>query len=243
MAFQRYGLTKRPGDDSGKPLQYVVDEAGNWTMNCFACHGGSVLGTEYPGAPNSSFALATLTEETRKTKIRQGKPLTRMDVGSMLMPLGTTHATTNAVMFGVALMAYRNPELTRSDRRLPPPMTHHDMDAPPGWHFHRKKTLYIDGFAPTGARPLLQFMLVEENGPEKFKSWEADYQNVFAYLMSPRPAKFQGVLDDDLAAEGREIFNRACAECHGTYGAEANYPKRMVSRLPKSVPIPFVTRR
>src|SRR5258708_5231809 len=34
MAFARYGLTPRP-DDPAKPLQYVVDEQGNWTMNCF----------------------------------------------------------------------------------------------------------------------------------------------------------------------------------------------------------------
>src|SRR5437764_3362310 len=39
MAFSRYGLTPRP-EDPAKPLQYVVDPAGNWTMNCFACHGG-----------------------------------------------------------------------------------------------------------------------------------------------------------------------------------------------------------
>ena len=31
MAFTRYGLTHRPGDNSGKPLQYVVDDRGNWT--------------------------------------------------------------------------------------------------------------------------------------------------------------------------------------------------------------------
>src|SRR5688572_4364549 len=33
MAFARYGLTPRP-DDPSKPLQYVVDKQGNWTMNC-----------------------------------------------------------------------------------------------------------------------------------------------------------------------------------------------------------------
>src|SRR5262245_37575792 len=41
MAFERYGLTPRP-DDPSKPLQYVVDLEGNWTMNCFACHGGMI---------------------------------------------------------------------------------------------------------------------------------------------------------------------------------------------------------
>src|SRR5262245_11483398 len=59
MAFERYGLTSRP-DDPTKPLQYVVDEKGNWTMNCFACHGGSVPDGKggalvWPGAPNSRF--------------------------------------------------------------------------------------------------------------------------------------------------------------------------------------------
>ena len=41
LAFARYGLTPRP-DDPTKPLQYVVDASGNWTMNCFACHGGTI---------------------------------------------------------------------------------------------------------------------------------------------------------------------------------------------------------
>jgi hypothetical protein len=68
MAFERYGLTTRPGDNSGKPLQYVVDVEGNWTMNCFSCHSGSVDGVTTPGAPNNRFALQTLTEEIRATK-------------------------------------------------------------------------------------------------------------------------------------------------------------------------------
>ncbi len=126
MAFERYGLTTRPQltsqpipsqpDIPGKPLQYVVDAEGNWTMNCFSCHGGSVYGTVTPGAPNNRFALQTLTEEIRATKFRLGKPLSRMDVGSLVVPLGTTHGTTNAVVFGMGLMRYRDSQLNL-DRR------------------------------------------------------------------------------------------------------------------------------
>src|SRR5690606_5221315 len=96
MIFERYGLTPRPGDKQERPLQYVVDERGVWTMNCFACHGGQVAGQVIPGLPNSLYALETLTEETRETKLRQLKPLGRMDLGSLVMPLGTTNGTTNA---------------------------------------------------------------------------------------------------------------------------------------------------
>ncbi|MCP4195101.1 MAG: c-type cytochrome [Planctomycetaceae bacterium] len=228
LAFDRYGLTRRPGDRSGKPLQYVVSENGEWTMNCFACHGGRVDGVTAPGAPNSDFRLATMTAELRLTKLKTSRPLTRMDVGSLFMPLGNNTGTTNAVMFGVALMAYRNPDLSFSDRRLPPPMVHHDMDAPPWWNIHRKEKLYIDGFAPAGPRPLMQFMLVEENGAEKFREWESDFQHVYAYIQSLRPPKYPAEIDQGLAKRGQLAFQRECAECHGSYGKHAVYPERTI---------------
>ncbi len=227
MAFSRYGLTLRPGDDSGKPLQYVVDDDGSWTMNCFACHGGSVDGESMPGAPNNRFALQTMTEEIRATKFRLGKPLTRMDVGSLLIPLGTTNGTTNAVVFGMGLMASRDGDLNL----INPPMesfVHHDMDAPPWWHFNKRPYIYIDGFAPKGHRALMQFTLIPENGPSFFHNHEEDFRDVYAYLMSLQPPKFPGDMDASLAEQGRVLFNQTCAECHGTYGANSTYPNRNV---------------
>lgn len=79
IAYQRYGLSSRPGT-TDKPLQYVVSEEGNWTMNCFTCHGGTIYGNPYPGAPNNKIALQTLTEEIRATKFRVGAALSRMDL-------------------------------------------------------------------------------------------------------------------------------------------------------------------
>ena len=73
MSFERYGLTVRADDNSGKSLQYVVSPDGGWSMNCFACHGGTGYGTPVAGAPNNRSALQTLTEETFAIKMRQGK--------------------------------------------------------------------------------------------------------------------------------------------------------------------------
>src|SRR5262245_28809818 len=233
MAFERYGLTPRP-DDPTKPLQYVVDSQGNWTMNCFACHGGAVPDGKggvrvWPGAPNARLALQTLTEETRQVKAEMEKPLSRMDLGSVVVPLGTTNGTTNAVMFGVLLMAYRDADLRVHRNRPPPKLVHHDMDAPPWWHFKRKKMIYIDGFAEKGHRGLMQFMLVPQNGPEKFRGWETDFRDVFAYLSSIEAPKYPYSLDEKLAERGRAAFNRVCSDCHGTYGAGGSYPEKMVS--------------
>lgn len=226
LAFARYGLTPRP-EDPAKPLQYVVAN-GVWTMNCFACHGGTVRGETYPGAPNSRYALQTLTDDTRAVKLLAGRKLGRMDVGSVFVPLGTSNGVTNAVMFGVALMNFRDADLNLVVDRPPPAMTHHDMDAPPWWHFHRKSQLYIDGFAGKGHRGLMQFMLVRQNGPEKFHEWEGDYRDVFAYLESLRPPKYPHPIDKPLAERGRMAFNRTCADCHGTYGDGSAFPGKIV---------------
>jgi hypothetical protein len=230
MAFSRYGLTPRP-DDPTKPLQYVV-ENGVWTMNCFACHGGQVAGKVIPGLPNSTFALQTLTDDTRAIKLASNKPLGRMDFGSLFVPLGTSNGTTNAVMFGVALMNFRDPDLSVHKDRLPPKMTHHDMDAPPWWHFQKKEFIYADAFAAKGHRGLMQFMLVPQNGPGKFREWEADFKDVFAYIESIEPPKYPYPIDEPLASKGRIAFNRVCADCHGTYGRTSEemdtWPARVV---------------
>ena len=230
MAFDYYGLTLQPGSEDA-PLQYVVDKEKGWVMNCFACHGGKVEGKVIPGLPNSHYLLHTLTEDVRLTKLLTGKKLTHMDLGSMAMPLGQTRGTTNAVMFGVALVAQREPDLSVKKLTRPPPMTHHDMDPPPWWQFKKKKKIYIDGFANKDPRTLMQFMLVRENGPEQFKEWEADFRDVYAYIESLEAPKYPHKIDRDLAAQGEKLFVKQCAECHGTYSddpAKETYPNRRV---------------
>jgi mono/diheme cytochrome c family protein len=225
MAFERYGLIERPDDPAGRPLQYVVDERGNWTMNCFACHQGKVAGRIVPGVPNSLYAMETLYDDVRTTKVRLGKKLTHMDLGGMFMPLGGTVGTTNAVMFGVVLLAHRDADLNLVPKLRVIPTAHHDHDAPAWWHFRRKKMLYIDGFAPKGPRPLMQFLLVKENGPEQFRLWERDFADIYAYLESLRPPRYPWAVEAPLAAAGARVFRRNCASCLGTYGENGRYPE------------------
>ena len=222
IAYQRYGLSSRPGT-TDKPLQYVVSEEGNWTMNCFTCHGGTIYGNPYPGAPNNKIALQTLTEEIRATKFRVGAALSRMDLGALVIPLGTTNGTTNAVVFGMGLMNQRDTSLNYIPT-APKFFVHHDMDAPPWWYSYKKERLYIDGFAEKGHRGLMQFMLIPENGPEFFQKHEEDFRDVYAYLMSLRPPKFEGNINRALANKGRNLFESNCSDCHGTYGKNWTYP-------------------
>ncbi len=233
MAMERYGLTPHP-DDPSRSLQYAVGEDGRWTMSCLACHQGQVAGRTIPGLPNSNYALETLTEEVRLVKVKQRKPFGHMDMGSLLLPLGTTNGTTNAVMFGVALMRHRDRDLTIVQRPPRFDLVHHDMDAPAWWHYRKRSGLYADGFAPKGHRMLMQFLLVKENGPEKFAEWEDEFRDIETWLESLRPPTWPWAVDAALVDRGREVFASHCASCHGTYGrqpdgSEGSYPEKVVA--------------
>jgi mono/diheme cytochrome c family protein len=228
MSMERYGLLPRP-DDPARSMQYVVGSDGAWTMNCLACHQGQVGGRMIPGLPNSSYALETLTEEVRLVKVRQRKAFGHMDMGSLLLPLGTTNGTTNAVIFGVALMRHRDADLNIVSRPPRFDLVHHDMDAPPWWHYATRRSLYADGFAPKGHRMLMQFLLVKENGPEKFAAWEDEFRRIEAWIESLEPPRWPWAIDTALAERGRGVFTRHCGSCHGTYGPDGTYPERMVA--------------
>ena len=219
MTFSRYGLVVPPAGDpvGGEVLNYVETPAG-WVMNCFACHGGKVAGRTIPGLPNSHYGLETLTEEVRSVKLFTGKPLSHQDLGLMRFPLGGSHGTTNAVMFGVVLDAFREPDMTVNLGRDPTAggaLVHHDMDAPPWWHVKKKSRLYIDGFSPKNHRVLMQFMLLPDADRDTVYGWEDDFRDVLAYIESVEAPPYPFEIDAALAARGERVFVANCVECHG----------------------------
>ena len=237
MTFARYGLTEHPDGPRRTALQYVASPDDGWTMNCLACHTGKVAGKVVYGAPNTLYDLQSLTEDVRSVKFTQGKRFTHMDSGSLLYPLGGSIGTTNAVSFGQILLAYRDADLKFHREYSLPKLTHHDMDAIPWWHYKRKKRIYVDAFAPRDHRALMQFLLIPRNGPDKFAEWENDYRDIEAWILSLEAPKYPYPIDAKLAAEGKLLFNKNCAECHGRYdggapgganGGESNWPERIV---------------
>ena len=197
-------------------------------MNCFACHGGSVAGQTIEGLPNAQIALETLYADIRRTKLRLDAPLSQMDLGSIAVPMGTTVGTSNAVVFGIALMTYRTKDLDLRPFRAPPKLVHHDMDAPAWWNVSKRERLYIDGFVERNHRALIPFVMDQRNSGKKMRGWEDDFKKVMAYIESLEPPKYAFDIDEALAEKGRAVFNNNCADCHGSYGDNPTYPSRIV---------------
>ena len=228
LALERYGLMEVPGRNNGVPLQYVVTPDGGWTVNCFSCHGGKVAGQVIPSLPNSHVAIGTLQEDLHAYLKANGRANEIADNGMPGVPLGGSIGTTNSVIFGIALGSRRDLGLNYVADRPAPIMLHHDHDAPPWWNTKKKKMLYIDGFAPKAHRALMPFLMIPQTTGDKFPLWEDDFKDILAYIESIPSPKYPFSIDQELAAQGHKAFNRVCAECHGTYGADGEYPERNI---------------
>lgn len=230
MAFTRYGLIESPDHPGeGTAWGYTSDGKGGWVMNCLSCHGGQVNGKSTLGLPNSNFGLETLVEDVRATKIRLGKKLTHMDMAQLGMPLGSTHGTTNSVIFGVALEAKRDADMRVLKKFTVPAMLHHDLDAPPFWNVKRKSRLYYDGLVKKHHRPLIQFVLLPRNDEKVLAGWENDFRDILAWIESLEAPKYPFAVDKELSNTGREVFHQHCGKCHGTYGENETFPEKVIS--------------
>ena len=228
MAFARYGLVADPAAPAGPPLGVVEDGQGGWVMNCLACHQGKVAGEIVWGVGNSHFAFQTLVQDVTKARRASGERMDPGDMMSPLIPLGRSNGTTNAQIFSVLLTAMRDRDLNRIEWPKLPKFEHHDLDAPPLWNVKRKRNLYIDGFAPKTHRVIMQFALVPTNDGASFKQREEDFRDLLAWIESLEAPKYPWSIDQSLASRGREVFQRACADCHGTYGPGGEYPETLV---------------
>ncbi len=228
MALSRYGLPQAPDEPEGTPLGYVDDGHGGWSLTCLACHGGKVAGRSIPGLGNSHYAFTTLTEEVLRAWARMKDKPTAAHLSRLTLRLGDSNGTTNAQIFSVLLTALRDDEMNVVPDAKPAAFAHHDLDAPPLWNVHKKRRLYIDGFAEKTPRTIMQFTLDTQNDGPTVRGWENDFKDVLAWIESLRPPKYPWAIDRDLAARGEPLFVKTCSRCHGTYGPGGNYPEKMV---------------
>lgn len=228
LAFDRYGLTTRPDDDSGNPLQFVVDDRGQWSVNCFSCHTGQVDGKVHFGVPNNSYAAETLFEDLIVTAQRLEKPLPPKNYAGAPIPLGSSDGVTNAFMITLVLLAERDANLNRLKNPNPIKLNHHDLDAPAWWRIKKRERLYADGFAKKSHRALMQMLLDSPHGQAHFQNNENDFRDVLAWLESLEAPEYPHAVQQKLADQGKVLFETHCSECHGTYGPNGRYPEKII---------------
>lgn len=233
MTFERYGWAKRPGDEKpGIPLDYTEDKEGNLVTNCFSCHGGKVAGVTIPGVGNTHVDLTTLSTDLMKLRTLDagGDPSKVKDaIAPFQTPLNFHRGVTNAVIFAPVFAGLRDPKLFLQFTQNPDLLLHHDMNPPPWWNFKKKARIYADAFAPKTPRQLMPFAMSPKFSDEKFRSFEPNFVHIYQYLMELEPPRYPYPIDQALAEKGKIAFEQNCAECHGTYGPDGEFPNKVVA--------------
>jgi hypothetical protein len=221
---ERYGLHPAPYPNNDRPMGLRESQGlfgKGLSSDCMLCHGGSILGTSYVGLGNSSLDFQTFWEELSAADgLKHKSPHVFCNV----------RGTSEAGSMAVYLLGWRNPDLSMRLRRVELGI-HDDMceDVPAWWLLKKKKTMYYTGGGDArSVRSLMQFMMSPLNSPSAFEKAEPAFADIQAYLKSLEPPKYPLPIDRQLAHKGQSIFEKTCARCHGTYGADWTYPNRIV---------------
>lgn len=225
-----YALTSHIGADG-------VEIVSN---NCLTCHAAKIDGKLIVGLGNE---FGDFTRDPRRDALRignfvSGAAETRAwrhwadRIAGIAPYIRTETVGVNpATNLTWALMAHRDPETLKwSDDPLidPPPEKPLPISVPPWWGMSKKNAMF---YTTIGRGDHAHFMLlasmlcIEDRGD--LAAIDAYAPDIRAYITSLEAPRYPYPIDAALAAEGAAIFERDCAACHGTYGAEETYPNKV----------------
>ena len=213
--------------------------------NCLQCHGGKFDGQIIVGLGNATAdytaglgagAAGALTPEAmnalgftagEQAHMQKIIRLTRaQDVELRMRTVGNNFAE---ALTGV-LVAHHDPQTLAwseepltdvkivDDRGQEIPDAILTSDPPPWWRAKKKHALFYNGMARgdhRGTMALATGVCVDD--VQEAKRVDGLFRDIQAYIDTIVAPLYTRSIDQDLAAEGKPIFTRACAGCHGTY--------------------------
>jgi hypothetical protein len=220
---ERYGLHAAPYENNGLPmgLHYTKGLFGKGIVNdCLLCHAGVVAGQTIVGVGNASLDLQGLFDD-----------LIAIEKLPLTFPFKFAHGrgTIDPVNPVTFLMELRDADLNLQQPIKLDYTENVNSDPPAWWLLKRKKTRnWTGGVQVNSIRVDMVNLLTPLNSPAHIKKHESTFADIHAFVMTVDSPKYPFPIDAPLAEKGRPLFNEHCARCHGTYGADAKYPNKIV---------------
>lgn len=232
----------REGDNENLSYRFTAFKTarGNEVVNftCLSCHTGVIEGKAIVGLGDTisdytgdlGFASKTLETVTRFV----GSDEDRTEAGIFAQRFGaiapyvrtSTVGVNSAVNLTYALIAHRDPRtLAWSDEALmpPPPEESLPYDVPAWWHMKHRSTAFMSAELKFHTGTLALASLLGTETVAQKRAWDNDFRNVEAFIRSVEAPPYPRAVNRALADQGSVVYERACASCHGTYGANAAY--------------------
>jgi hypothetical protein len=241
-----YDLPGREGRNAELPYQLTAHTADSGvelvTSNCLGCHaaplnGELVLGLgneflDFTGDPVMAVEGSGAFVEGEAEAAEWQKWADRLNAVAPWSMTDTVGANP-AQAITLALMAHRDPKtLAWSDEPLMalPDSEVLPVSVPPWWNVGKKHAMFYNG---QGRGDHVGTMILASttctDSVAEAREIDRWFTDVAAYLATLEPPAYPWPVDQALAADGEQVFNRECKECHGRYGRGEHYPNQLVA--------------
>jgi mono/diheme cytochrome c family protein len=243
----RYGFDDSITGSGELPTGLREGVSGQVAIDCLACHAGRIPGGPVAlGVPSGRVDVEGLYDDLRAlpaaVQALQGEPLPepfKSLLASVQLPaeipeIPQVDDTTGAAG---ALDGFGMGVALGLDLQGAPAHLHRKygyQDPPAWWHQRHKERMYTDGSVDVGAhRTMMATLLASGMSWESIVALDATFEDVGHALLSLPAPRWEDYLadpiDDELAAQGRALFQTECADCHGRYeGPDAHFPNVVV---------------
>ncbi|MGZ5134316.1 MAG: c-type cytochrome [Flavitalea sp.] len=102
-------------------------------------------------------------------------------------------------------------------------------DVPAWWLLKKKNAMFYNGFGRGDfGKFLMASNLLTVNDTIESAEVDSHMPDMLAYIYSLEPPKYPKETSRELVQKGKTLFEQNCANCHGTYESEPEYPNLLI---------------
>jgi mono/diheme cytochrome c family protein len=136
-----------------------------------------------------------------------------------------------AVKLAIVLAAHRDPQTLKWSRKplndIPEEV--YPVDVPAWWQLKKKNAMFHNGFARGDQSKFLMLAnLLTVKDTAEAREVSSHFRDVLAYIRTVTPPAYPKHIDKEKAAKGLLVFDANCSRCHGSYGANGQYPNLLI---------------
>lgn len=213
--------------------------------NCLTCHAQKLNGELIVGLGNNSFNYAgDLSGITPVVDLlvsgNYGNPSAEWDAYEQFSISSTkVNQNTQTDVRGVnpadqltaVLVAHRDPETLEwiDEPQLEIPSVTVPTDVPAWWLLKKKHAMFYTGIGRGDySKFLMASSLLTLADTTEARGIDEHFVDVLAWINSLEAPEYPEPIDENLATEGKSLFDANCARCHGKYDGTSEYPNLLI---------------
>jgi hypothetical protein len=251
LAFkkERLNLLDREGDNAIVRYDFNVVKADNdesvVVPNCLQCHAEIFDGRLIIGLGNSTGDFtkdqklnSKALEKLLMTYLRLNPK--KYEAAKEFVTVGRTISdelftdvvgTNPADRLTELLVAHRDPVTLawneKASVQLPKQVI--PSDVPAWWLLKKKNAMFYNGFGRGDfGKFLMGSSLLTIKDTIHARNVDRHMPDVLSFLYTVEPPKYPGLINEQLAQQGKIVFENNCSRCHGTYGVSGEYPNLLI---------------